>query len=490
MSLRGKTIKGLVWSGFSQGGRQATQFAVAAILARLLSPGDFGMMAMANIFIDIFTLVGEMGIGSALIQKQDADDVHFSSAFWVNLATGIILTALLLLTSPLIAKFFAKPELQGILVLLSLSFIFSSFSIIQQTLLMKQMEFRKLAIRDIISVLLSGAIGIYMAVSGYGVLSLVGQSMSFTIINAILLWNLSKWRPKWLFSIAHLREIFSFSANLTGSYLVNMFGRNIDKILIGKFLGDYALGIYTIAYKLMLYPLQNVSYVISRVMFPVLSQIQTDKERIRQIYLRMLKTLSIVTFPLMIGLFVLTPEFVYIVFGTKWEASVNVIRILCFCGMIQSISATGGMIILSQNRADLQFKSQVISLTMTIIAILTGIRFEINGVALLYTLQSLLFLHIIFHLIGKIVEIEINNCYLQILYASFYSFMMGIVIFLLKYVMAVSDLYRLCCMITAGVMTYVIILIIAKEIVIGRNGFFLNLFQANRADGNANVPDS
>ena len=273
MNLRQKTISGLFWSFLSQGGKQASQIIITIILARLLSPDDFGILAMVTVFTNFAMIFSEMGVSSALIQKQDTHDRHYHSAFWLNILVGIGLTLIFMAASPFIAWFYKKPELTPILLVVALNFLFSSFTIIQQTILTKEMDFKSLAIRDIIAVILAGVIGIALAYHGFGVWSLVYQLIAFTIINALLLWILSPWRPKLEFSISDIKDIFHFSAHLTGFNFLNYFSRNIDQLLIGKFLGTQALGYYSLAYKIMLYPLQNISRVISKVMFPVFSKI-------------------------------------------------------------------------------------------------------------------------------------------------------------------------------------------------------------------------
>lgn len=476
MTLRKKTLAGLLWAAASQGGKQLSQFVIAVILARLLSPRDFGLMAMAMVFIDIFTIIGELGISSALIQKQDVTDIHYSSAFWLNIGTGALLTMCFSISAPFIAAFYGRPELRFILTLLSCNFLLSSLSLMQQTILMKELEFRKLAIRDIISVILSGLVGIYMAMSGLGVLSLVGQTLSFALINAVLLWLVSRWRPKLVFSKAHMREIFVFSANLTGSYMANVISRNIDKLLIGKFLGDQALGIYSLAYKLMLYPLQNVSWVIGRVMFPAFSKIQDDMDKIRHVYMQVIRIVSLITFPMMAGLLVIAPEFVHLLFGSKWESAVVIIRIFCICGMFQSISATGGTVILSQNRADLQFKLQISGSVTMLFVIIIGMQWGINGIAILYAFQSWLFLYGTFYTIGRIVDVSCRKLHLQLINSFVYSLAMTVVILAIRQVLELPDSFKLSIIILSGIVAYVLILIKAKEIAIENKKLILRAF--------------
>lgn len=198
------------------------------ILARLLSPDDFGLLAMATVFVNFAMIFGEMGISSALIQKQDTHDRHYYSAFWLNVVTGAFLTLIFISLSPFIAWFYKKPQLQPILMVISINFFISSFVVIQQMFLTKEMDFKRLAVRDILAVVVAGGIGIYLAYHGFGVWSLVCQSITFTLLNAILLWIVSPWRPKFSFAMQDIKDIFNFSANLTGFNIVNYFARNID----------------------------------------------------------------------------------------------------------------------------------------------------------------------------------------------------------------------------------------------------------------------
>ncbi|GAG43575.1 unnamed protein product, partial [marine sediment metagenome] len=222
-SLRKKTIKGLTWSSISQAGKQISQFVITAILARLLSPNDFGLLGMAVVFTGFASIFNEIGLTGALIQKQDIEERHYHSVFWLNIAVGIILMLLIRATSPLIAQFYNKPELQPILTLISISFLIASFGVVQKTIFAKEMDFKKLAIVELTAVIFAGLVGIYFAFTGHGVWSLVYQMLTFTSVNMILLWLFSKWRPKFVFSISAIKDIFHFSANLAGFNIINYF---------------------------------------------------------------------------------------------------------------------------------------------------------------------------------------------------------------------------------------------------------------------------
>jgi PST family polysaccharide transporter len=404
MSLREKTISGLFWSALSQGGKQLSQFVITVILARLLSPSDFGLVAMATVFTGFAMIFGELGVGSALIQKLDAKEEHWSSAFWLNIFNGILLCIMFWGLAPYIAIFYGRPELKAILQVMSINFVLSSFVIIPQTILMKNLDFRKLMIRDISSVILSGAFGVALALGGYGVWSIVFQLLSGTVINNLLLWSFCSWRPKFLWSYKSLREIFKFSANLTGFQIINYFSRNTDQLLIGKFLGSQDLGYYSLAYKLMLMPLQNISWVISRVAFPAFSQIQNNLEKVRVNYRKMVEAISILTFPLMVFIYISAPELIATIYGPQWGTVSDLVSILCFCGMAQSVGTTVGTIYQALGRTEIQLKMAVLNAIIIVPAVLLGLRGGIHGVALSYTSISIAWLFFSFYVISRIVK--------------------------------------------------------------------------------------
>jgi O-antigen/teichoic acid export membrane protein len=473
MSLKQKTIKGLFWSGASQAGKLISQFIITVILARLLSPSDFGLLAMATVFLNFGMIFSEMGIGSALIQKQDTHDRHYYSAFWLNIIVGIALTFIFIAVSPLIAWFYKKPELQLILTVISVNYFISSFVVIQQTILTKEMDFRSLAIRDIFAVILSGVIGIYLAYHGFGVWSLIFQSIAFTFFNAVLLWGLSSWRPKFQFAMTDIKDIFNFSSNMAGFNILNYFARNLDQLLIGKFLGAQLLGYYSLAYKLMLYPLQNISWVVTKVMFPAFSRIQEDLMKVRQVYLKMIKSIAAITFPLMFGLFAIAPEFISLLYGPKWSPVSHLIRILCFAGIVQSILTTGGSIYQSQGRPDIQLKMSMLSTSLVVLVIFISLRWGIYGVALGYTIFYVVWSNFSFYIIGRIIHLDNRIFYSSLFKIFLSSLLMMVLILVIKNNIFLSPVANLLVITMAGVCIYFGLLLFFKEIVIrpGRISF-------------------
>ena len=385
-----KTVTGIGWSVVSQLGRQGVQFVIGAILARLLSPDAFGLIGMVTVFVGFANIFTDLGFGSALIQKQDTNPAHYFSIFWINAGTGLLLMLLFMAFSPLISSFYGQPVLAPLTRLISVNFFVGSLGIVQSSLLRKRLDFRRLAFVDLVALIISGTIGVTMAFLGLGVWSLAWQSVVSTSLKAALLWIASDWRPAMRFKWAAVKDLLGFSSNLLGFSSINYWLRNMDNMLVGRFLGKAALGIYSKSYSIMLLPLTMISRTIGKVMFPALSAIQHDVSRVAKIYLRITRTIAMVTFPMMIGLWVVADHFVLAVFGNQWAGMIPILRIFCIIGMIQSIGTLNGNLYLSQGRSDLQFKVGIVIGSLGIGAIALGLRWGVEGVAKAYGVLSVL----------------------------------------------------------------------------------------------------
>jgi len=459
MSLRQKTVKALTWAFGARFFRQAVNFVILAILARLLEPDDFGLLGMATVFYGLAMIFSEMGISVALIQKKDTDDLYFSSAFWLNIATGILLTLLVVAISPLVAIFYGEPKLQAVLSVIALNFVISSFGIVQHTIFRKAMNFKIISVCGSIAAVISGLVGMYMAFTGYGIWSLVSQMIAHTLANTVLLWMISSWRPKFVFSLNAIKDIFHFSINITGFRIVNYFGRNIDYLLIGKFLGAQALGYYTLAYKLMLVPLQNFTWIVNKVMFPAYSKIQDNQKRVRGAYINVIRAISLITAPVMLGLMALAPEFVVVVFGAKWQPAILLIRILCVCGFVQSIHSTVGPLIQSQGRANLLFKLGLLGTFFIALAITIGLRWGIYGVAILYASEQLLWSTYAQNIGNSLIGLKWNVFVRPIIRPFTIALFISAGILILKPIIKGIDSINLICYSIAGFLVYAAMII-------------------------------
>jgi O-antigen/teichoic acid export membrane protein len=386
--IRSRTITGLGWSGFAHSIRQFLMIATQVVLARVLGPDAFGLMAMIIIFTGFAQLFGDMGLGPALVQKADLEARHINAIFWANVTAGATLTLIGIAVAPLVAIFYDQPILQWLMIVLSFDFLIMSFKVVQDARLQRAMDFHKLAIVDISATLLAGIVAIAMALSGLGVWSLVAQVMLTTAATVGLLWLLSPWRPAFAFDRSALGELLGFSGNLLGFNVFNYWVRNIDDLLVGKVLGAGALGFYTLAYRWMLLPVSQVSLIITRVMFPVLSQMQHDRAAVRHVYLYATRLIALVAFPLMAGLLVVTEPFILTLYGEDWAPAVPVLQVLCLQGITQSVGTTVGWIYTSQGRTDLMFRWGMFSGVVLLSAFVIGLNWGILGVAVAYVVAG------------------------------------------------------------------------------------------------------
>lgn len=406
--LRSRTVAGLGWSGASQLLRQAINFGIGVLLARLLTPDDFGLLGMVMVFTGFVQVFTELGLGSAIIQKPDLEEKHRSTVFWVNLLAGLLLTLLVAALAPLLASFYSEPALVDITIVIAFNFLLGSIGIVQRALLRKEMNFRRLFLVDVAAAIVAGAIAIVMALTGYGVWSLVARLLMSTIVSGVMLWALTQWKPKPLFDFGGLKELLGFSSNLLGFSAINYWIRNFDNLLVGRVIGPSALGIYTRAYGLMLLPLNQVSSVVSQVMFPALSSIQDDFARIRRVYLRANRSIALITFPLMVGLFVVADSFILAVYGEQWAEVIPILRVFCLVGLMQSVGTTVGWIYTSQGRTDLMFRWGLLSGIVRGLAFLIGIRWGVFGVAVAYAASGILLWYPSWAIPGRLVNLSVS----------------------------------------------------------------------------------
>jgi len=444
--------------------KQVFQLGVTMILVRILAPHEFGLLAMANVLLGLATLFLEMGIGNALIQRKEISEEHLSSAFWLNMALGAVFMIVTFLASPLIAMFYGRPELVSITKWLSLCFIVSASAIVHQSLLMRDMDFRSLMIRDTAAVALSGGLGIFLASKGHGVWSLVFQSLFLFVLNTLFLWVFSRWKPQFLFSKRAVADLMGFGLHMTGFQIVNYFARNVDQLLVGRFLGAQSLGHYALAYKLMLFPVQNISWVITRVMFPAFSKIQKDLPRVAENYARMVRYVSLITFPMMLLFFTVAPDLIHLVWGAKWEETIPIVRVLCFCGMLQSVVTVGGSVYLSQGRADLQLRMSLANVTLTTLSILIGLQWSTFGVAVSYTIFTLLWAPVSIYVVTRILRYNVFKIY-GILVRNLLAGLVPFVLLMsVKQYLSFEPVVLILTLILAGALIYLSALAVLKRV--------------------------
>lgn len=387
---KSKTISGLKWSGLNQVIKQGLNITIGIILARLLNPSDFGLLGMVTVFTGFIQLFNDFGFGAALIQKQDADDLDFNSVFWFNLITGIVFFVLLTISASFIANFYNKPQISLLVKLVAWVFIIQALGYVQFTRYRKELNFKSLFIIESLSMLFSGLVALIMAYRGFGVYSLISQVLVSSVVTLFCLWIFSTWKPRFQFSKLRIQSLLKFSMPLMGSTAMGYALGNVDKILIGRFLGAPSLGIYTRAYSLMVFPVGQISGVISQVMFPSFAQIQDDKERIKGIYLKLNNVISAITFPIMAGAFVFAEPFILLVLGEQWREMIPIFKILTFIGALQSVGTLVGNIFMALGEMKLYFKVNLFSGLIFVVASIIGVNFGLLGVTISLLLATLI----------------------------------------------------------------------------------------------------
>ena len=389
MSLAQKTVSGTKWSAVSRFGRQGVGFVITAILARLLSPDAYGLLGMANVIVGFINIIEDLGTSSAIIQQEALTEGLKSSLFWVNVALGLLSTVVVIVIAPWVSILYRQPEVIPILRVLSVSFSISGLRIVQQALLVRGMAFDTLARIELVSSATGGMVGIGMAAAGMGVWSLVGQTLCTSMTTTILLWFPKSWRPKLVLDWTDLCSVASYSLNLSGFNVLNYFVRNADNVLIGRYLGSTSLGYYSLAYRLMLYPLQAVSTVLGRVLFPVFAKIQDENPRFRRNYLRICAAISVITFPMMLGLLVVGRPLVEAVLGHQWMTVATLLMVLAPVGLVQSIATTVGHIYTVKGRTDWMFRWGIAAGISVILFFVVGLQWGVIGVAASYAIWSI-----------------------------------------------------------------------------------------------------
>lgn len=376
-SLKDKTISALIWNATQRYGILLITFVSNIVLARLLTPEDYGVIGVLMVFITVSGTIVDSGFSAALIQKKTVTQTDWSTVFFWNIGISLIVYGILFLISGIIADYFSKPVLKPVLHLLGCVIVINSFSSIQNAKLSKELKFKTLAIRSIVGTSFGAIIGIILALKGFGFWSLVWQTISATIISVILLWTITNWRPSCLFSWISLKKMFRFGGYIFLSGIFEVVYSNFQSFVIGKFFSLRDLGFYSQAKKIERVPIEGTSSVLGQVLFPVYSFISHDYDRMKKMVRNNFNAITFITFPLMTFLIVLANPLFYIVLGEKWMSSVPMFQILCIFGMMTPLNKANSQIFRSLGDGrmyfTLQFTKQLIALVIMLCFISFGI---------------------------------------------------------------------------------------------------------------------
>lgn len=389
-SLKSKTVSGVLWSAIERFSLQGVQFIINVLMARLLLPSDYGMIGMLAVFLQISQTFIDSGFSDALVQKKDRTETDLSTVFYFNIVISVLLYLLLFIGAPFIAQFYHMPELTLVTRIVMLNLIFSSFAAVPKIILVIKIDFKTQSKISLISAVVSGGIGITMAYKGYGVWSLVFQSLLNILLITFLSFYYINWRPLKTFSKDSFQNLFSFGSKLLFSRLIHALYYNLYAIVIGRRYSSAELGYYTRAEQFAIFPSGNINAIISRVTFPILSSIQDDDERLASAYRKYIKLASFLIFPLMIGLAVLAKPLIILLLTEKWIMTVVLLQILCFDWMFDHLSIINLNLLYVKGRSDWAFRLEIIKKTIATLILLLSIPFGIEGMCWGRVLYSLI----------------------------------------------------------------------------------------------------
>lgn len=381
-SLKEQTIKGVSWSAIGQFTLQAIQFLVSVILARLLSPSDYGIVGMIAIFLAISQVFIDGGFSSALIQKKKCTDEDYSTVFYCNLAISIICYLIIFIFSPIIADFYNQPIVKDVARISSISLVLGALSATSNVMLIKKIDFKTQTIILITSALLSGILGILIAYLGFGVWALVAQIIGLSFFKLLATLFYVKWIPSLFFSMESFRDLYSFGFKLLIASLISSIYTNIRSLIIGKRFSPSDLGQFTNANKLSTLSGSTISNILNSVTFPVLSKIQEDNYKLCDIYKKILEVASFIVFPLMFFLSGAAEPIVYILFSEKWLPCVPYFQILCFCWVFDALSRINLNLLYVKKRSDLVLRLELMKKIIAFAILLASFFIGIIGICI------------------------------------------------------------------------------------------------------------
>ncbi|MEZ0491246.1 lipopolysaccharide biosynthesis protein [Kineococcus sp. TBRC 1896] len=386
----GHSARGVAWTLAGQWGLQVFRTASIVVLARLLTPDDYGLMSMAWVITGFIATVGSLGLSEAMVQRDRVTHAQASTLFWLNLALGVGLTLLVAAAAPVVAWFYGRPELVGITLALSVTFFLGSLTVQHQALLLRGLNFKTLAIRNFVGGLAEIVVSIGAALLGAGYWSLVAGQLARALLTIVILWGSVDWRPSRPRRGAGVRSLVSFGGGISTFRILDYASKNADNLVIGKFLGGDALGLYSRGYGLLMAPLQQIHGPVANVVRPTMAALFKEPDRYRRYYLGALSGLCFLVAPVVVVLAVLADQVVLVLLGPQWLASAEVFRWLSVAGLLQVVGFTNGWLYATSGRSWAWARWALISRPVLIASFFIGLPWGIDGVAIAYAVSQLI----------------------------------------------------------------------------------------------------
>ena len=390
MSLKAKALRGVLWNLVEVVSTQGTAFVVFVLLARLLEPRAFGLVALAGTVIMVLTIFVEAGFSTAIVRAKEVTDEKLNTAFWIGVGTAALLVLGLSLSAGWVAAMYATPELAPVLRALAWIMLFSSLSAVHTALLVRKLDFRAKALRRLVAVVAGGAAGITLGLLGYGVWALVGKAAIEGLIDCLVVWRTSPWRPGLAVTRKDARELFAFGKSMVGSSLVTLLNRSADDMIIGFFLGPVALGYYAVAYRANVAVTEVALRATSRTAVPVFSKLQAEPERLREAYYSALEFAALVACPVFLGLSATAPEVCMAMFGAEWAPSVRPMQVLGLAGLGAAVNLYVGPILIAVGKPTAFFRFSLGQGILNVLCFVIAVQWGIVAVAWAFVARTLL----------------------------------------------------------------------------------------------------
>jgi O-antigen/teichoic acid export membrane protein len=363
-------MRGAFWASAENWSRHLISLVIFMVLTRILAPAEIGLYAIVTIVITLMQIFLDTGIGEAVVQRRDLEPDHLNAGFWANMILSCVLAVGAIVLAGPIADLFDEPALRNLIPVASLIIVLGSLSTIQQALLRRSLDFRALAIRTVLSILISGTVGLTMALAGYGVWSLAGHQITEKAVGALVLWWRSEWRPRWSLSWPHALQLLPYSANMIGSQALVFVQHQFDRFFIGLFLGPVALGVYSLSVKI----LDSFAGILfngtAAASFTTFARLQGQPDKLRDALFLISRFSSLVGFPCFVGLAVTAPDLIHTVFGSKWEGSADILRVLALTGIPWLFASSAGIVTRSAGRANWYLAMTALSVGLKVVLLL------------------------------------------------------------------------------------------------------------------------
>lgn len=449
-SIKEKTINGVIWSFIDSFANQGVHFIIGIILARLLTPREFGLIGMLTIFIAVSQTFVDSGLASSLIRTKDCTQKDYSTVFYFNMLAGLVLYLLLFVLAEPISVFYKEPILKPLVKVMGLGIIIRSLTIIQTTILRKRIDFKLNAKISVVSGIISGIIGIWLAYAGYGVWSLVIRTLAGFIFTSLLLWIWNKWFPSLVFSIASFKQHFGFGSKLMASQLLNTIYQNVYYLIIGKYFSAQDLGYFTRAQMFKDLPSKRYETIMSRVTYPVLAQMQDNPEKLKYGYKKMIKSIMFLSFTLMAIMAAVAEPMILSLIGEQWRQSIIYLQLLSFVGMMYPLHSLNLNMLNVQGRSGLFLRLEIIKKLIAIPTIVIGVFWGIKIMIIGMMVNTLIAYYINSYYSGRHINYPMREQIIDIAPSFILSMVVGAIVFFIGLILPFGNLYKLIILLILG----------------------------------------